>query len=80
MARSARAEIKSVVRGTFGAAGRVTGSFEPSRFVVKNGKVFGVGMLFAKLTRADGSVLGRFTARWRSPSVAALGHWSLQDV
>jgi len=51
--------IKSVVRGTFGAAGRVTGNFEPSKFVVKNGKVFGVGMLSAKLIRSDGSVLGR---------------------
>jgi len=50
--------LKSVVHGTFGAAGRVTGTFEPSRFIVKNGKVFGVGTLFAKLTRSDGTVLG----------------------
>jgi len=51
--------MKSVVHGTFGATGKVTGTFEPSRFIVKNGKVFGVGMLFAKLTRADGTVVGR---------------------
>ncbi len=57
-AQDRQGTIKSVVRGTFGSAGKVTGSFEPSKFVVRNGKVFGTGMLFAKLTRADGSVLG----------------------
>jgi len=41
------------------AAGRVTGSFEPSKFIVRHGKVFGVGMLFAKLPRPGGSVVGR---------------------
>lgn len=50
--------IKSVVRGTFGEAGRVTGSFHPSRFVADHGKVFGVGQLSAKLIRGNGTVLG----------------------
>lgn len=50
--------IKSTVHGTFGALGKVTGTFQPDRFVVKNGKVYGVGELFAKLTRGDGTVLG----------------------
>jgi hypothetical protein len=49
--------LTSVVHGTFGKLGKVTGTFHPERFQVKNGKVYGVGMLSTKLTR-NGTVLG----------------------
>jgi len=52
-----RGTMTSVVHGTFGTLGKVTGTFHPDRFMVQNGKVYGVGMLNAKLTKA-GTVLG----------------------
>jgi hypothetical protein len=56
-----------VVHGTFGTAGKVSGHFDPARFVVKHGKVFGVGMLHAKLTRAGGTVVGRVDRQVQIP-------------
>jgi len=49
--------IKSEVHGTFGTLGKVTGTFHPERFMVQNGKVYGVGMLNAKLSRG-GTIVG----------------------
>jgi len=58
VAAARQGKLTSTVRGTFGAAGRVTGSFTPSRFYVDNGKVFAAGNLATKLIRGDGTVLG----------------------
>jgi hypothetical protein len=55
---SRQGTLTSTVRGTFGGAGHVTGKFVPHRFVVDNGKVYGIGKLTAKLTRGNGTVVG----------------------
>jgi hypothetical protein len=50
--------MKARIRGTFGKNGVVTGTFTPRRFAKDNGALEAVGMLHAKLTRADGTVVG----------------------
>jgi len=67
-------KLTSTVHGTFGALGKVTGHFYPSSFHVKNGKVYGVGKLEVKLTRASGQVLGHAHRYAKIPLRSGSGH------
>lgn len=58
-AKAAKGEITSNVRGTFGRSGVVRGTFEPKRFVFRQGEVYAVGTLHASLRRGDGTLVGR---------------------
>jgi hypothetical protein len=58
----------STVSGTFGKHGSVSGSFKPRHFVInKSGELIAVGALTAKLTRGDGTVVGKATKDIRIP-------------
>jgi hypothetical protein len=57
-ARTAQGTYTSVVNGTFGDGGVVTGTFTPSRFAQKNGGLVATGTLHSVLTNADGSSAG----------------------
>ena len=48
----------SAVDGTFGDGGTVTGTFTPTRFAVRDGKLVGTGTLHSVLTGATGSRVG----------------------
>lgn len=53
--------VTSAVRGTFGKAGTVRGTFEPARFIVKKGEIYGVGTLTAVMKKGDGTLVGTAT-------------------
>jgi hypothetical protein len=50
--------ITSVVDGTFGDGGRLTGTFTPSRFTKQGSQIVATGVLHGVLTNADGSSAG----------------------
>lgn len=54
-----KGDIDSRVRGEFGRAGKVRGTFDAKRFLVKKGETYAVGVLHATLRRGDGSLVGR---------------------
>lgn len=57
----AQSPVTSAVRGTFGKAGTVRGTFEPARFIVKKHEIYGVGTLHAVLKKGDGTLVGTAT-------------------
>lgn len=65
-AAQAPGELTSRVRGTF-AGGVVRGTFQPKRFVVRNGDAYGVGILRATLRQTDGDVIGTVTRQITVP-------------
>lgn len=50
--------MRSRVRGTFGKAGVVRGTFTPRRFVIEDGMLMARGLLNATLVRGSGKVVG----------------------
>ncbi|QIK65516.1 ABC transporter substrate-binding protein [Nocardioides sp. HDW12B] len=67
-------KARSLVTGTFGAAGTATGTFTPKRFFVNDDGVMMVaGVVKAKLTRASGKVEGVDRQRVRTEVVSANG-------
>lgn len=54
-----KGDIDSRVLGEFGWAGKVRGTFDAKRFLVKKGETYAVGVLHATLRRGDGSLVGR---------------------
>jgi hypothetical protein len=54
-----KGDIDSRVLGEFGRAGKVRGTFDAKRFLVKKGETYAVGVLHATLRRGDGSLVGR---------------------
>lgn len=64
---SAPGTITSRVRGTFGNAGTVRGTFAPDRFLVQRGQAYANGVLTATLRRGNGSVVGTVTRRVTIP-------------
>jgi hypothetical protein len=50
--------ITSVVNGTFGDGGTLSGTFTPSRFAKQGNKIVATGVLHSVLTNADGSSAG----------------------
>ena len=61
-------KARSRVRGTFGAAGAVRGTFKPRRFVVNNaGDLIAVGVVKATLVRGSGKVVGTDRQKVRIP-------------
>jgi hypothetical protein len=59
--------LDSHVRGTFGRAGEVRGSFTPERFIARGGETYAVGTLRAVLRRGDGTLVGRATREVQIP-------------
>ncbi|MBA2716559.1 MAG: hypothetical protein H0U51_05810, partial [Propionibacteriales bacterium] len=57
----AQSPVTNAVRGTFGKSGTVRGTFEPARFIVKKGEIYGVGTLHAVLKKGDGTLVGTAT-------------------
>ena len=51
--------IDSRVFGEFGRRGKVRGTFDAQRFIVKQRETYAVGILHATLRRGDGSLVGR---------------------
>ena len=64
---SAPGTITSRVRGTFGKAGTVRGTFAPDRFLVQRGQAYANGVLTATLRRGNGDVVGSVTRRVTIP-------------
>jgi hypothetical protein len=60
-------DIDSRVRGEFGRAGKVRGTFDAKRFIVKKGETYAVGVLHATLRRGDGSLVGRANRQITTP-------------
>jgi hypothetical protein len=56
---AAPGRITSRVRGTFGRAGTVRGTFSPGRFFVRGGETYANGVLHATLRRGNGDLVGR---------------------
>ncbi len=55
---AAKGTLTSVVDGTFGDGGVVTGTFTPTRFAQQNGGLVATGVLHSVLTNADGTSAG----------------------
>lgn len=64
---AAPGSLTSRVLGTFGSAGRVRGTFEPDRFLVRGGKAYANGVLHATLRRGNGTLIGSVTRRITIP-------------
>jgi hypothetical protein len=61
IATSKAGTMTSVVRGTFGKAGVVRGTFKPARFIVSRGHMYAYGVLHATLLRGNGTLVGHAT-------------------
>lgn len=59
--------LTSRVRGTFGKAGTVRGTFAPDRFLVRQGQAYANGVLRATLRRGNGDLVGTVTRRITIP-------------
>ncbi len=57
-AASPQGSVTSRLRGTFGRAGTVRGTFDPKRFTVKHGNAYATGIVHATLRRGDGTLVG----------------------
>ncbi len=64
---NAPGSLTSRVRGTFGRAGTVRGTFEPDRFLVSGGQAYANGVLRATLRRGNGNLVGSVTRRITIP-------------
>ncbi len=64
---NAPGSLTSRVRGTFGKAGTVRGTFEPDRFLVRGGQAYANGVLHATLRRGNGNLVGSVTRRVTVP-------------
>ncbi len=64
---SAPGSLTSHVFGRFGRAGRVRGTFEPDRFLVRGGKAYANGVLHATLRRGNGDLVGSVNRRITIP-------------
>lgn len=72
--RNSHGYIDSRVRGTFGRAGQVRGTFHPDRFFVKRGGTYANGLLRARLIRGNGTVIGVVERRVTLPVKNARSH------
>ncbi len=57
-AAARQGSVTSRLRGTFGRAGTVRGTFDPKRFTVKHGNAYATGIVHATLRRGDGTIVG----------------------
>ena len=60
-------KLTSRVRGTFGNAGTVRGTFQPARFFVRGGDAYAFGVLQAVLRDGNGEVIGKVTRKVTLP-------------